>query len=138
MEQLLDTVIQGILTVASALITAGVAYAVAFIKQKVDMIKNQKTQELLNKSIDNVKDLTKKAVNNMYETVSKEMKKNVADGKVDKSELLALKDKVVNEVHGSLTEETKATLSKVTTDLDSYIGYLIEEALTKIKKQEII
>lgn len=136
MNEILDTVFQGLLTIITALISIGITYLVSYIKLKVATIKDKNAQEVLNNTIDNLTNLTQKAVVNIEETTGKELKKAVADGALSRDELFALKDEVIEEVEKSLTDETKATLSTFTNDLKTYIGYLVEESVKGIKEKK--
>lgn len=136
MNEILDTVFQGLLTIITALISIGITYAVSYIKLKVATIKDKNAQEVLNNTIDNLTNLTQKAVVNIEETTGKELKKAVADGVLSRDELFALKDEVIEEVEKSLTDESKATLSNFTNDLKTYIGYLVEESVKEIKEKK--
>lgn len=133
MNEILDTIFQGLLTIITALISIGITYLVSYIKLKVSTIKDKNAQELLTNTIDNLINLTQKAVVNIEETTGKELKKAVADGVLCRDELFALKDEVIEEVEKSLTDESKATLSNFTNDLKTYIGYLVEESVKEIK-----
>ena len=136
MNEILDTVFQGLLTIITALISIGITYLVSYIKLKVATIKDKNAQEVLNNTIDNLTNLTQKAVVNIEETTGKKLKKAVADGALSRDELFALKDEVIEEVEKSLTDETKATLSTFTNDLKTYIGYLVEESVKGIKEKK--
>ena len=120
-NEILDTVFQGLLIIITAVISIGITYVVSYIKLKVTTIKDKNVQEILNNTIDNLTNLTQKVVINIEETTGKELKKAVADGTLSRDELFALKDEVIEEVEKSLTNKTKTTLSTFTNDLKTYM-----------------
>lgn len=133
---LLQTVILGILNI-------GAGYIVYYFKQMAEnakynnqKIEDEKKRELLDNAIDRVNNLIKNSVIATNETLGNSIRKDLEDGKIDKEELYALKDVVMKDVLGQITNDTKSLLSTEIKDLNAYIGNNIEVILKELKDKE--
>lgn len=132
---LLQTVILGILNI-------GAGYIVYYCKQMTDnakynnqKIENENKRELLNNAIDRINNLIKNSVVATNETLGNSIRKDLEDGKVDKEELYALKDVVMKDVLGQITNDTKELVSTEIKDLNTYISNNIEVVLKELKEK---
>lgn len=133
---LLQTVILGILNI-------GAGYIVYYCKQMAENAKynnqkiaDEKKRELLDNAIDRVNNLIKNSVIATNETLGNSIRKDLEDGKVDKEELYALKDVVMKDVLGQITNDTKSLLSTEIKDLNAYISNNIEVILKELKDKD--
>ena len=132
---LLQTTILGILNI-------GAGYLIYYIKQLADKakLKNQSNKNaeqkvLVDNAIERLNALIEKSVIAANETVAKEIKIALADHRVDRDELLKLKDTVIADVTKQISKDTTELLSTEIADLNGYISNQIEVALANLKNQ---
>ena len=132
---LLQTTILGILNI-------GAGYLIYYIKQLADKakLKNQSNKNaeqkvLVDNAIERLNALIEKSVIATNETVAKEIKIALADHRVDRDELLKLKDTVIADVTKQISTDTTELLSTEIADLDGYISNQIEVVLANLKNQ---
>ena len=131
---LLQTTILGILNI-------GAGYLIYYIKQLADKakLKNQSNKNaeqkvLVDNAIERLNALIEKSVIATNETVAKEIKIALADHRVDRDELLKLKDTVIADVTKQISTDTTELLSTEIADLNGYISNQIEVVLASLKK----
>ena len=131
---LLQTTILGILNI-------GAGYLIYYIKQLADKakLKNQSNKNaeqkvLVDNAIERLNVLIEKSVIATNETVAKEIKIALADHRVDRDELLKLKDTVIADVTKQISTDTTELLSTEIADLNGYISNQIEVVLANLKK----
>ena len=131
---LLQTTILGILNI-------GAGYLIYYIKQLADKakLKNQSNKNaeqkvLVDNAIERLNALIEKSVIATNETVAKEIKIALADHRVDRDELLKLKDTVIADVTKQISADTTELLSTEIADLNGYISNQIEVVLANLKK----
>lgn len=130
---LLQATILGLLNIGAGYLIYYVSQLV--VKAKAENAKNQNAEQkkLIDNAIDRLNDLVVKSVTATQLTLGESIKQAVADNKVDKTELVALKDKVLIDVQSQLTTDGKEALSLEIDDLNSYISNLIEVQLGTIQ-----
>ena len=131
---LLQTTILGILNI-------GAGYLIYYIKQLADKakLKNQSNKNaeqkvLVDNAIERLNALIEKSVIATNETVAKEIKIALADHRVDRDELLKLKDTVIADVTKQISTDTTELLSTEIADLNGYISNQIEVVVANLKK----
>ena len=131
---LLQRTILGILNI-------GEGYLIYYIKQLADKakLKNQSNKNaeqkvLVDNAIERLNALIEKSVIATNETVAKEIKIALADHRVDRDELLKLKDTVIADVTKQISTDTTELLSTEIADLNGYISNQIEVVLANLKK----
>ena len=132
---LLQTTILGILNI-------GAGYLIYYIEQLADKakLKNQSNKNaeqkvLVDNAIERLNALIEKSVIATNETVAKEIKIALADHRVDRDELLKLKDTVIADVTKQISTDTTELLSTEIADLNGYISNQIEVVLANLKNQ---
>ena len=132
---LLQTTILGILNI-------GAGYLIYYINQLADKakLKNQSNKNaeqkvLVDNAIERLNALIEKSVIATNETVAKEIKIALADHRVDRDELLKLKDTVIADVTKQISTDTTELLSTEIADLNGYISNQIEVVLANLKNQ---
>ena len=132
--EIFETTILGILNI-------GAGYLIYYIKQLADKakLKNQSNKNaeqkvLVDNAIERLNALIEKSVIATNETVAKEIKIALADHRVDRDELLKLKDTVIADVTKQISTDTTELLSTEIADLNGYISNQIEVVLANLKK----
>lgn len=136
MENLLGDLLQGALSIV---LYAALAYfsgqVIQFVKVRfVDRIKDENLKKIINDSLVRLEDLVTKGVKSAEVSVGSYLREMVKDGKVDRSELVALKDVVKDEVLAGLSDDFKANVEAGVGDINTYVNQLIEIKLDEIKK----
>jgi hypothetical protein len=138
----MEVLIQKVLTdVLLALITLAGAYAVLYINKlkikadaEIEKIADEKQRKLIQDSFERINDLVIKTVGSIENTVAKDLRQMVADGKVDKAELEKYGKQAAEEIYSQLSDDTKALAEVQINDLYKYIMDAIENQVGLIKK----
>lgn len=137
MEQILrdslSTVGVALLSLLSTYIIFYINKATAKIKTETAKIQDEKQKALIDNSLDRINELTKKAVIATNEVTARELKFAIQNGSGDKSELIALGEKVANEVYGQLSEQVINYAKLEITDVKGYIMNEIENQVKLLK-----
>ena len=104
-------------------------------KLKNQSNKNAEQKVLVDNAIERLNVLIEKSVIATNETVAKEIKIALADHRVDRDELLKLKDTVIADVTKQISTDTTELLSTEIADLNGYISNQIEVVLANLKNQ---
>ena len=104
-------------------------------KLKNQSNKNAEQKVLVDNAIERLNALIEKSVIATNETVAKEIKIALADHRVDRDELLKLKDTVIADVTKQISTDTTELLSTEIADLNGYISNQIEVVLANVKNQ---
>lgn len=141
MEQLQIQVTDFLYTVLSGLLTIGAGYIlylanvyVGKLKAQTQKIQNEDQRALADSTLSKLENLVKVTVVATEETTGKNLKSAFADGKIDKTEILALSSQVRDEVYNQLSTDAKTTLTQEVGDVQVYIEKLIENSLKSIKQ----
>jgi hypothetical protein len=138
MEDLVQKVLIDILMALIGLASAYAVYyinkATAKVKAETENIADEKQRKLVQDALWRVEDLAIKTVESIEQTVAKETREAVKDGKVDRAELLALGTQAVDEIIGQLSEPTKTAIESEVNDLKTYVTSLVESAVLNLKR----
>lgn len=134
--KLLGDLAQGLLSIGGSLFISYVLYkGGALVSSYVSKIKDENLRKVFNNALERVGVMVYNGVKATEVSVGAKMKEMLADGKIDKDEILALKDVVRTEVLDTMSEQLKKDVSLGISDLDTYINQLIEIKLDEIKKE---
>lgn len=131
---LLTTVITGGIGVISTMVAVYFNNLKVKLQAETKKIENEETRKLINTALDRLNDLVVTNVQSANETLVKEIKEQSKDG-YDKSDLLAIKNVVKNNILTQLSQDSKDLLALEINDLNSYIDNKIEVVLSEIKGQ---
>jgi vacuolar-type H+-ATPase subunit H len=132
-QKILVDIAISLLSLLGVVITYYVTKLVTKIQIETAKIKDEKQRKLVEDAINRVNSLVNSTVAKIEQTVAKDLRQAVADGKVDKAELLALGQQAVDEVYMQLSEDTKKLLADQLTDVDAFIRSLVEAQVLFIK-----
>ena len=142
MEQLQAQVIQAIGAILLALLGLLSAYIVQLINKvkvrtevETAKIKDESQRQLINDALNRVQQLANDTVVATEQSIARELRESVKDGKIERSELVALGKQVSTDVYAQLTPQTKELLSQEITDIQSYIENAVEKALFELKNK---
>ena len=104
----------------------------------VRAIKNKTTgpvEDIIDPNLDKLKDIVIKAINASKDVIIDELKVILADGKVETSELIGLKIKIVTEVIKEFTSDAKNIADDTLKDITAVSKKLVDEKIEEMKKE---
>lgn len=139
--------IQILLGLAIVVIGAAGAYAISVIasyyKTKKDQIIGQienhkfvKDNELAKDALRTIDMIVSNVVNELDDTIKKEILKATEDGKLTDSEKEMLKTKAMDLIKSEISEPVKQAASSLIGNLDNYISTLVENRVTENKEED--
>jgi len=134
-QQLLNLVlaIGGLL---AACATYGVTKLGIKAKAETQKISDDSLRQKLNDALDDTEDLTIKTVGSIEQETAKDLRQAVKDGKIDRSELVALSQKAVDTIKSQLEPEALQLLQDHFADFDAYLLNAVKNRVLKIKSTE--
>ena len=134
--ELLDIVIKGLLTIASAYGVYLVSKVVQKIKLKMMKLEDEQAQLIFNNALEKVDMLLRTNIVAMENTLKKEISEGIKDGKVEKDELNKLAVNVKKNVLNQLGKGSLDILNEGLNDVNGYIEARLEQVLVGIKKEQ--
>lgn len=133
MNLLIGNLTEGLFLLLLGFITYGCKIAIDFAKSKTQLIDDERQRSIIDNALNRLNDLVFGGVRAMEVSVASELREAVKDGKVDRNELLKLKDVVRNEVLAGMNADMKNAIELGVGEIDGYVNTLIENALADIK-----
>lgn len=125
-----DIIIQGLIPVASTLITALASWAlVTFQKYTAEKLKNKQVDAALER----ITHTTQTTVDQITQTVASTLKEAAGNGKLTKSQARTLKQDAARAILKQLPDATKAAAELAVNSINGLISSKIEQALLKQK-----
>lgn len=139
--------IQILLGLAIVVIGAAGAYAISVIasyyKSKKDQIIGQiesnkyiKNNELAREALRIIESIVSNVVEELDDTVKKEILKATEDGKLTDEEKTNLKNTAMDLIKSEISDPVKEAASSIIGDLNNYISTLIENRVTQLKEEK--
>ena len=103
----------------------------------VRTIKNKTTgpvEDIIDPNLDKLKDIVIKVINASKDVIIDELKVILADGKVETSELIGLKIKIVTEVIKEFTSDAKNIADDTLKDITAVSKELVDKKIEEMKK----
>lgn len=133
-----DPVLSILVAAFVVLLGIGTRYLVQFLKAQVEVFKATTDSKVFSNIIDLVMKNAENIVFGLQVTIVDELKEKAADGKLTKEEIGEIQKAAYDKLLGSLSEETKVTLTSLVGDLADYLPFVIEKALAGLKKDGTI
>lgn len=132
-------IIMDFLTNETALLISLLAVCLTVVVVRVTKtIKNKTTgpvEEIIDPNLDKLKDIVIRAINASKDVIIDELKVILADGKVETSELIGLKIKIVTEVVKEFTSDAKNIADDTLKDITAVSKKLVDEKIEEMKKE---
>lgn len=136
----LESLQSAVVTILIALISAASAFAIAYlnklmnkVKAETSKINDDATEKLINDALNRVSGLVDTVVKSIEQESVKGLKEAIADGKVDRSELVSLKNIAVKNVLALISNETLELLNKQIPDIEDYISNLVSKSVLELR-----
>lgn len=132
-------IIMDFLTNETALLISLLAVCLTVVVIRVTKtIKNKTTgpvEDIIDPNLDKLKDIVIRAINASKDVIIDELKVILADGKVETSELISLKIKIVTEVIKEFTSDAKNIADGTLKDITAVSKKLVDEKIEEMKKE---
>ena len=122
---LTQTIAEGLVTIGVTLIGVGVWYLKKYVASKIE---SEELKNSLTLTLTTIENAVKASVLDMGE----EVKKMLADGKLDASELARLKDMAKSEVYTQISPALQSRLQAHINDVDAFIDKKVKAEVQKL------
>lgn len=130
------TVVCGLIGLFAAYATYGVRKLTAQIKMQTQKLESEEQRNLLYDALDDVNELTEKVVGSIEQTTAKGLRQLVADGKVDREELVCLSKVAAEEIRSAVKPEVRRVITENFGSFDRYLSACIETKVLELKSTE--
>ena len=138
MNVLNETLVNILATIISGLIGMALLQLFTYLRNKTSLIQDEQAKQIVDTTIDKVEKLINANIIKT-ENVSKPiMIQALQDGKIEKAELVKLRDEVRENVLSQLSQDSIDVLNDSLVDVEKYIDTKIESQLAILKEQEVI
>ena len=138
MNVLNETLVNLLATIISGLIGIALLQLFTYLRSKTSLIQDEQAKQIVDTTIDKVEKLINANIIKT-ENVSKPiMIQALQDGKIEKTELVKLRDEVRENVLSQLSQDSLDVLNDSLVDVEKYIDTKIESQLAILKEQESI
>ena len=136
MNVLNETLVNILATIISGLIGIALLQLFTYLRSKTSLIQDEQAKQIVDTTIDKVEKLINANIIKT-ENVSKPiMIQALQDGKIEKAELVKLRDEVRENVLSQLSQDSIDVLNNSLVDIEKYIDTKIESQLAILKEQE--
>ena len=136
MNTLNETLVNLLATIISGLIGIALLQLFTYLRSKTSLIQDEQAKQIVDTTIDKVEKLINANIIKT-ENVSKPiMVQALQDGKIEKAELIKLRDEVRENVLSQLSQDSIDVLNNSLVDVEKYIDTKIESQLAILKEQE--
>lgn len=136
MNILNETLVNVLATIISGLIGIALLQLFTYLRSKTSLIQDEQAKQIVDTTIDKVEKLINANIIKT-ENVSKPiMVQALQDGKIEKAELVKLRDEVRENVLSQLSQDSIDVLNDSLVDVEKYIDTKIESQLAILKEQE--
>ena len=136
MNALNETLVNLLATIISGLIGIALLQLFTYLRSKTSLIQDEQAKQIVDTTIDKVEKLINANIIKT-ENVSKPiMVQALQDGKIEKTELVKLRDEVRENVLSQLSQDSIDVLNDSLVDVEKYIDTKIESQLAILKEQE--
>ena len=138
MNILNETLVNTLSTILVGVISIVFLQLFSYLRSKTSLIQDEQAKQIVDTTIDKVEKLINANIIKT-ENVSKPiMVQALQDGKIEKAELVKLRDEVRENVLSQLSQDSIDVLNNSLVDIEKYIDTKIESQLAILKEQESI
>lgn len=137
MNILNETLVNTLSTILVGVISIVFLQLFSYLRSKTSLIKDQQAKQIVDNTIEKVEKLINDNIIKVEHTSKPIMVQALQDGKIQKDELVKLRDEVKNEVLNQLEEDSLDVLNESLADLNKYIEVKIESQLAILKNSDM-
>lgn len=127
------TIVLALIGLLAACATYGIHKLTEKVKVQTAQLKDEDARRLLNNALEDVEELTTVTVASIEQTTAKQLREAVKDGKVDRSELVALSKQAADEITAAVKPEAQKAIEENFGSFRDYISKLVEEKVLGLK-----
>ena len=125
-----------LLPIIAVLIAGLIGLGLAYLKKKMDLVKNKTMRESINNAIAETEKVAKDAVMGVQQTFVEDIKKKREDGKLTKQEAMQALNKSKNYFMKNLSKDTVQVIESSIGPIQEYAENLIESKLAEFKRED--
>ena len=137
MNILNETLVNTLSTILVGVVSIVFLQLFSYLRSKTSLIKDQQAKQIVDNTIEKVEKLINDNIIKVEHTSKPIMIQALQDGKIQKEELVKLRDEVKNEVLNQLEEESLDVLNDSLADFNKYIEVKIESPLAILKNSDM-
>ena len=137
MNILNETLVNTLSTILVGVVSIVFLQLFSYLRSKTSLIKDQQAKQIVDNTIEKVEKLINDNIIKVEHTSKPIMVQALQDGKIEKAELVKLRDEVKNEVLNQLEEDSLDVLNESLADLNKYIEVKIESQLAILKDSDM-
>ena len=135
MNILNETLVNTLSTILVGVISIVFLQLFGYLRSKTSLIKDQQAKQIVDNTIEKVEKLINDNIIKVEHTSKPIMVQALQDGKIEKEELVKLRDEVIENVLSQLSQDSLDVLNDSLADLNKYIEVKIESQLAILKEQ---
>ena len=135
MNILNETLVNTLSTILVGVISIVFLQLLGYLRSKTSLIKDQQAKQIVDNTIEKVEKLINDNIIKVEHTSKPIMVQALQDGKIEKEELVKLRDEVIENVLSQLSQDSLDVLNDSLADLNKYIEVKIESQLAILKEQ---
>ena len=133
-DPILAYALDALVTLVIGLIALAVAYGTRYLRLLSNRLQEQVKHDLIANTIARLEKTVVVTVQAAEQKVAADLREKVKDGKIERSELLAVAENVKTEVLNTLGEEAVSVLQDTFGDINTLIENYIEATVLELKK----
>jgi len=132
-DKFLGDLVEALIPILIALLTALIGYAITFLKKKTELIKDEQLRNIIQRALDEANEVADQAVLATQQKFVDNIKKAREDGKLTKEEAKEAMDMAISYFKTHITDESLKILEELYIDVDKWLEDFLEAKLGQLK-----
>jgi len=132
-NKLFEDLVEALIPILVAFLTALIGYAIAFLKKKTELIKDEQLRNIIQRALDEANEVADQAILATQQKFVDNIKKAREDGKLTKEEAKEAMDMAISYFKTHITDENLKILEKLYIDVDKWLEDFLEAKLGQLK-----
>lgn len=132
-DKFLADILETLIPILVALLTALVGYGIAFLKKKTEALRDEKIKSLINNALNEADRVAEEAILATQQKFVDDIKKASEDGKLTKEEAIQALEMAKAYFMSHITSTSKEVIAQLFDNLNEWLEDLIEAKLGQIK-----
>ena len=137
MNILNETLVNTLSTILVGVISIVFLQLFGYLRSKTSLIKDQQAKQIVDNTIEKVEKLINDNIIKVEHTSKPIMVQALQDGKIEKAELVKLRDEVRENVLSQLSQDSLDVLNESLVDVEKYIDTKIESQLAILRNSDM-
>ena len=132
-NKLFEDLVEALIPILVAFLTALIGYAIAFLKKKTELIKDEQLRNIIQRALDEANEVADQAILATQQKFVDNIKKAREDGKLTKEEAKEAMDMAISYFKTHITDESLKILEELYIDVDKWLEDFLEAKLGQLK-----